>query len=102
MNTFEIEIDIYTFYVSVTDYSLGYPAKTWGPWEDCYEGCPEEVEWIINKIIGCDENGLEWYVGTEEIDIEYYSDLIEEKLLEQFRELKDDDFDYPEPDFYDY
>ena len=99
---FEIEIDSYTFYIKVVDYFAGYPAKTWGPWEDCYEECPEEIEWEITKIIGCDENGLEHCVGTEEIDIEEYSDLIEEKLLEEIRDMRDDDFDCPEPDYYDY
>ena len=91
---FEIEIDSYTFYVRVVDYFAGYPAKTWGPPEDCYEGRPEEIEWEITKIVGFDENGFEWYIGAEEIDISEYSDLIEEKLLAMIREDTYNDYYY--------
>lgn len=99
--SYEIYIDSFTFFVNVTGY-WHQPAQ--GPSADSDWDCwgYEEIEWEITKIIGCDENGLEWYVGTEEIDISEYSEYIEDKLLELIRELKEDDFDYPEPDYYDY
>lgn len=84
-----------TFYVTVTNYSAGYPAKTWGPWEDCYEGCPEEVEFHCRF---CYNLSVDRNVNTvsvdKPVDVSEYSDIIEEKLLEQIRELKEDDFDY--------
>ena len=101
---FEIEIDSYTFYVRVVDYYAGYPAKTWGPWEDCYEECPEEIDWECTAIQACDEDGNVVVLTAEQVKniISEYSEYIEDKLLEQIRELKEDDFDYPEPDYYDY
>ena len=103
---FEIEIDSYTFYVRVVDYFAGYPAKTWGPWEDCYEGCPEEIDWICIAIEDCDEDGNVVVLTAEQVKniISEYSEYIEDKLLEQIREMKDDshECDYPEPDYYDY
>ena len=87
---FEIEIDSYTFYVRVVDYYAGYPAKTWGPWEDCYEGCPEEIEWICTGVTMRDESNN--CIETA-VDIEEYSDLIEEKLLEMIRkDVYNDDY----------
>ena len=85
---FEIEIDSYTFYVRVVDYFAGYPAKTWGPWEDCYEECPEEIEWTCTAVEDCDEGGNVVELSAEEVKtvISEYSDLIEEKLLEMIRE----------------
>ena len=85
---FEIEIDSYTFYVRVVDYFAGYPAKTWGPWEDCYEGCPEEIEWTCTAVEYCDEYGNVVELSADEVKtvISEYSDLIEEKLLEMIRE----------------
>lgn len=98
---FEVSIDQYNFYIRVDSYIKQPPQ---GPSADSDWDCRgyEEIEWEITKIIGCDDNGVECYVGTEEIDISEYSEYIEDKLLEQIRELKEDDFDYPEPDYYDY
>ena len=103
---FEIYIDSYTFYISVTDYFPGYAAKTWGPWEDCYEECPEEVIWECTAVEDCDEDGnvVELSAGEMKAVISEYSDLIEEKLLEEIRDMRDDshECDPPEPDWYDY
>lgn len=85
---FEVEIDSYTFYIKVVDYFAGYPAKTWGPPENCYEECPEEIDWICTVIEDCDEDGDVVELSAEEVKavISEYSDLIEEKLLEMIRE----------------
>lgn len=96
---FEVEIDEYTFYINLTYYFAGYPAKTWGPPENCYEECPEEIEWEVTCVTQTAEDGSEEEIT---VDVDKYSDIIEDKLLEQIRELKEDDFDYPEPDYYDY
>ena len=102
MNTFEIYIDSYTFYISVTDY-VNVPAQ--GKWAssdvDCYGY--EEVEWICTAIEDCDEDENVVELSAEEVKavISEYSDLIEEKLLEEIRGMRDDDFDYPEDDWYD-
>ena len=87
MNTFEIYIDIYTFYVSVTDY-VNVPAQ--GKWAssdwDCYGY--EEIDWECTEIEDCDEDGNVVELSAEEVKsvISEYSDLIEEKLLEMIRE----------------
>lgn len=90
MNTFEIEIDSYTFYVSVTDY-VNVPAQ--GKWAssdvDCYGYT--EIDWDVTSVTYCDEDGNETEV---QVDIAEYSELIEEKLLEEIRDMRDDDFDY--------
>ena len=109
MNTFEIEYfdeedNLLTFYVTVTDYSAGYPAKTWGPWEDCYEGCPEEIDFTVDSVtitaVEADGNTVS---VDKPVDVSEYYSYIEEKLLEQIREMKDShECDAPEPDYYDY
>lgn len=83
----EIYIAPYTFYINVTYYSPGYPAKLWGSWENCYEGCPEEVSWECS----CVEEELEdGSVIETTVDIDEYSEYIDEKVLEHIREMKDD------------
>lgn len=101
MNTFEIEIDSYTFYISVTDY-VNVPAQ--GKWVDSDWDCYgyEEVEWEVTCVTQTAEDGSEEEIT---VDVDKYSDIIEDKLLEQIRELKEDEChecDYPEPDYYDY
>jgi len=95
MNTFEIYIDSYTFYISVTDY-VNVPAQ--GKWADSDWDCYgyEEVEWICTAIEDCDEDGSTNVLSAEEVKvvISEYSDLIEDKLLEEIRDMRDDDFDY--------
>lgn len=103
MNNYQIEYftendDLLTFFVEVTYYSAGRPAKTWALPEDCYPEEPEEIEFDVVKITLTDEDGNVTDV-TKGVDVSEYSDYIEEKLLEQIREDKDD-YDGPEPDDY--
>lgn len=111
MNSYQIEYfdnqdNLLTFFVEITDYSPGYPAKTWALPEDCYEGCPEEIEFTVTSVTMTDENGLVLDV-TKDIDTNEYVDFLEEQLLGMMREDADD-YDGPEddfsqyPDYYDY
>ena len=96
-NTYEIELDSYIFYVRITHYSRGYPAKTWALPEDCYPEEPEELEWEVDSVVELDEDGNESEV---QVDIAEYSEWIEEKLLDLIHEEQEEDCrDY---DYYDY
>lgn len=108
MNTFEIEYwdkedNLLTFYVTVTDYVNVSPqgpsaASDW----DCYGY--EEVEFTVDSvtITGVDAEGNTVSVDKP-VDVSEYYSYIEDKLLEQIREMQDDcDYDGPEPDYYDY
>ena len=98
MNNYQIEYftendDLLTFFVEVTHYSAGRPAKIWALPEDCYPEEPEEIEFDVVKITLTDEDGNVTDV-TKDIDVSDYSDYLEEKLLEQIREDKEEaDFD---------
>ena len=94
---FEIKYDQYTFHITVTDYYKGCPAKTYGPPESCYEGEPEEIQWQCTAVEESLEDGS---VVEITVDIDQYSDYIESQLLEMIHDAKDEDFDYPEPDYY--
>jgi hypothetical protein len=99
---FEIYLDNYIFSVKITHFSPGYPAKLYGPWEDCHEGVDNEVEWECTAVEEALEDGT---VVEVTVDIDEYSELIEEKILAEIEEMADDacqdsDFDYPEPNDY--
>lgn len=104
-NKYEIDIEDFRFYITVTDYHH-QPAQ--GPsadsdW-DCYGY--EEVEFDVDSVFVYDEEGglVEILDKVEkENTISDYVDRIESKILEEIREDVEDDFDYPEPiDYYDY
>lgn len=93
----EIWIAPYTFYINVTDYHYQAPMgpRADSDW-DCYGY--EEVSWECS----CVEEELEdGSIVETTVDIDEYSEYIDEKVLEHIREMKDD-FDYPEPDDYCY
>lgn len=85
---FTINIDNFEFTVQITDYSKGYPAKTWGAWEDCYPEEPEEIEFTVLSVLDTDEDGNEKVVDN--IVAEDYLELIEEKLLIEIHEMQED------------
>ena len=99
---YELYIDSFTFFIKVTDYhhqpALGPSADS--DW-DCYGYT--EIDWDVTSVTYCNEDGNETEV---QVDIEEYSELIEEKLLELIHEeLEEDCRDcdhHPEPDYYDY
>ena len=107
MNNFEIEYfdeedNLLTFYVTVTDYVNVAPQGMWADSaDDCYGY--EEVDFTVDSvtITNVDVDGNTVSVDKP-VDVSEYYSYIEDKLLEQIRELKEDDFDYPEPDYYDY
>ena len=106
MNTFEIEYwdeedNLLTFYVTVTDYVNVAPQGKWASSDlDCYGY--EEVDFTVDSvtITSVDAEGNTISVDKP-VDVSEYYSYIEEKLLEQIRELRDD-YDVPEPDWYDY
>lgn len=87
---FTINIDNFEFTVQITDYSKGYPAKTWALPENCYEACPEEVEFTVLSVLGTDEDGNEIVVDNSVA--EGYAHLIEEKLLIEIHEMQEEDY----------
>ncbi len=54
---YEINIGGDMFYVEVTRFCGGRPAKTWGPWEDCYPEEPAEIEFDVLAVDVEDEDG---------------------------------------------
>lgn len=106
MNNYQIEYfdnkdNLLTFFVEITDYFPGYPAKTWALPEDCYEACPEEIEFTVTSVMLTYWDGSQIDV-TKDIDTDEYVDYLEEKLLETVREESHACDDYPELDYYDY
>ena len=99
---FDEQDNCLTFYVTVTDYVNVAPQGKWSDSDwDCWGY--EDVDFTVGSvtITNVDEDGNTVSVDKP-IDIAEYYDYIKDKLLEQIRELKEDDFDYPEPDYYDY
>ena len=99
---FDEQDNCLTFYVTVTDYVNVAPQGKWADSDwDCWGY--EEVDFTVDSvtITSIDVDGNTVSVDKP-VDITEYYDYIEDKLLEQIRELKEDDFDYPEPDYYDY
>jgi hypothetical protein len=98
----EIYINQYTFHIEVTDYTKGYPAKTWGAPENCYEGTDDELEWSCQFVEEYFEDGEVKILlaGQFESIVEEYAELIEEKLLAEIEEMRDDDFDDDNPTYW--
>ena len=105
MKEISVYLDDYEFNCTITYYSAGCPAKTWALPEDCYPEEPEELEFDVDSVFvyDDDEGDLVEILDKGEKDsiIGDYVDRIESKILEEIREEAEDDFDYPEPDWYD-
>ena len=54
---YEINIGGDMFYVEVTRFYGGLPAKTWGPWENCYPEEPAEIEFDVLAVDVESEHG---------------------------------------------
>ena len=100
---FDEQDNCLTFYVTVTDYVNVAPQGPWASSDwDCYGY--EEVEFSVDSvtITAIDAEGNTISVDKPVDFSEYYS-YIEDKLLEQIRELRDGhECDIPEPEYYDY
>ena len=108
MKSISVYLDDHEFNCTITYYSAGYPAKTWGRVEDSYPEEPEEVEFDVDSVFVYDENGDLVEIldkGEKDSIISEYVDRIEGKILEDIREEAEDDdsyeCSYPEPDYYD-
>lgn len=85
---FSIEVDDYIFHCVVTSYVYQRPL---GPsadsdW-DCYGY--EEVEWDCNCVEVYDEDG---YLVETTVDVDKYSENIEEKILDEIHEMQEEDY----------
>ena len=100
---FDEEDNLLTFYVTVTDYVNVAPQGKWADSaDDCYGY--EEIDFTVDSvtITNVDVDGNTVSVDKP-VDISEYYSYIEDKLLEQIRELRDDDdYDGPDPDYYNY
>ena len=104
MKSVSVYLDDHEFNCTITYYSAGCPAKTWGRVEDSYPEEPEEVEFDVDSVFVYNEDGDLVEIldkGEKDSIISEYVDRIEDKILEEIREAVADDFDYPEPDWYD-
>lgn len=92
-NKYEIDIEDFRFYITVTDYHH-QPAQ--GPSADSDWGCYgyTEIDWECTQVLEYDEDDNESEVT---VDIAEYSELIEQELLNAIAdEMSDqgyDDFD---------
>lgn len=105
MKSISVYLDDYCFDCTITHYSAGRPAKTWGRVEDSYPEEPEEVEFDVDSVFVYNEDGNLCEVTSKlEKDsiINEYVDRIEDCILNEIREEVEDYIDYPEPDYYDY
>ena len=99
---FDEQDNCLTFYVTVTGYVNVAPQGKWADSDwDCwgYEDVDFTVDSVTITSIDVDGNTVS---VDKPVDVSEYYSYIEDKLLEMIRELKEDDFDYPEPDYYDY
>ena len=100
---FDEEDNLLTFYVTVTDYVNVAPQGKWADSaDDCYGY--EEIDFTVDSvtITAVDVDGNTVSVDKP-VDVSEYLGYIEDKLLEQIRELRDShEYDAPEPDWYDY
>lgn len=87
---FDEEDNLLTFHVEVTHYHVQKPMGKWADSDvDCYGYT--DLEWEVNMVTFQDVDGN----ATEKaVDIDLYSDYIDEKLLEKLDEMKRDSEEY--------
>jgi len=90
----EISTDHGDYEVYVTDICArkGYPAYTSGLPEDCYEGEDDELDFLVEDIIFCTEDGSEETLLQFEIDefMNEHGDAVSEKIWAELRAEADD------------
>ena len=101
MNNLEIYIDIYTFHINITHCFNQPPMGRWADSDvDCYGYT--DVEWVCTAVETYDEDGdpVQLTEQQEKDIVSEYSELIEEKVLIQIAEMRDDDDGYDGYDGY--
>ena len=103
MKEISVYLDDYEFNCTITSY-VNQPAL--GEWADSDWDCYgyEELEFDVDSVFVYDDEGDLVEIldkGEKDSIIGDYVDRIESKILEEIREEAEDDFDYPEPDWYD-
>ena len=84
----QIDIDSYTFYITVTSYSPAVPGNplTWDSDYDYY-GYDEECDWTCTCVEDCLEDGT---VVEVSVNIDEYEEIIHDKVLDILHEMADD------------
>lgn len=83
---FDEEDNLLTFYVEVTRYFVQKPMGKWADSDvDCYGYT--ELEWEVDMVTFQDVDGN---TVVKAVDIDLYSDYIEEKLLEKLKDISEE------------